>query len=53
MIKAGDKIGEISYSLNKEEIGRVGIYATEDVEKISFFEILRRVTSRFLLASPA
>lgn len=52
-IKAGDKIGEISYSLNKEEIGRVGIYATEDVEKISFFEILRRVTSRFLLASPA
>lgn len=49
-VKAGDKLGEIVYSLNGEELGRIGIYAADEVPKISFFEILRRMTSHFLLA---
>lgn len=49
-VKAGDKIGEIVYELQGQEIGRASIYASSDVEKISFFEVLTRMAARFLLA---
>lgn len=47
-IKAGDKVGELVYSLDGSELGRVSVYASDSVDKISFFEILRRMTSHFL-----
>lgn len=49
-IKSGDIVGELIYRLNGEEIGRANIYASSDVERISFFEVLTRMAARFLLA---
>ena len=47
--KSGDKIGEIVYYLEGEEIGRTPIVVCEDVEKISFLalfgEILKMIFS--------
>jgi len=50
-VRKGDAVGEIVYTLEEEELGRVKIYAAEDIEKISFFEVLRRIASQFVLAS--
>ena len=49
-IKAGDVVGKKTYLLNGEVIGTCDIYAEEDVEKISFFDIfLRYLTSAFCM----
>ena len=48
-IKQGDALGEIIFTANGEEIGRVAILAGETVERINFFQILERMTARFVL----
>lgn len=50
-IRKGDKIGEICYKLNGEELGRTDIVSAENVDKIGFFEVFRRMIGRFLFAS--
>ncbi len=48
-VKKGDKIGEIIFSCNGSEIGRAGICASKDVDKISYFELWCRMLAKFLL----
>ena len=48
-VKAGDKVGEMVFTCDGEEIGRAGIYATEDVPRISFFELWCRILAKFFL----
>ncbi len=48
-LKTGDKIGEIVFSCDGEEIGRSGIFAAEDVPKIGFFDLWCRMLAKFLL----
>ncbi len=48
-VKKGDRVGEVIFTCNGEEIGRSGIFVGEDVEKISFFELWYRIFAKFLL----
>ncbi len=48
-IREGDTVGHMVYLLGGKEIGRAEIVAGETVEKINFFDILRRMTAGFLL----
>lgn len=48
-VSANDKLGEIIYTLDGEELGRAGVFAEVTVEKISFLEVLRRIAKGFLL----
>ncbi len=48
-VKAGDKIGEVIYTLDGEELGRADVVAAEEVPKIGFFGNLFRILSLFLL----
>ena len=47
-IKKGDKIGQINYKLDGENIGYSDILASESVEKIGLFEIFCRIMERIL-----
>ncbi len=47
-IKAGDIIGEVTYSANGEVIGKSNVCALESVEKIGYFEILTRIFSKII-----
>ena len=38
-IKKGDVVGSVTFTLDGEEIGKADVVASEDVDKISFFEI--------------
>ncbi len=49
-IKAGEKIGEIIFKANGEELGRTSIRAAETVEKISFGQVLKRLIHSFFSA---
>ena len=42
-VKQGDKIGSVKYTQNGEFIGELDICASENVEKIGFFDVLMRV----------
>lgn len=46
-VKTGDKIGTIVLKLDGEEIGSVDICASEDVDKISYFGILKKMLGYF------
>ncbi len=48
-LKKGDKIGEIVFSCDGEEIGRSGIFAAEDLPRIGFFDLWCRMLAKFLL----
>ncbi|MGM9644447.1 MAG: D-alanyl-D-alanine carboxypeptidase family protein [Eubacteriales bacterium] len=48
-IKKGDKVGEIVFSCDGDEVGRADILAAEDISKIGFFELWWRMFSKFLL----
>jgi len=48
-VKAGDEIGSVEFLYEGRVLGNVKILATEDVEKIDFFEIFRRILAKFLL----
>ncbi len=42
-VRDGDKLGQIVYSLDGEEIGRCGIVVRENVERITFWELFLRL----------
>ena len=48
-IKKGDVVGSVSFSIGESEIGKCDVISTEDVEKISFFELWYRLLAKFLL----
>ena len=48
-VKKGDKVGEIIFSHNGHEVGRASIVATEDAERIGFFDLLCKMVAKFLL----
>ncbi len=48
-IQKGTPIGEVIYVSDGAEIGRSQILATETIEKMNFFDILKRMLASFLL----
>lgn len=48
-IKAGDVIGSIEYKVGENKVGMVNVYASENVEKISYFGLLKRMLTKFFL----
>ncbi len=48
-LKKGDKVGEIIFSCDGNEIGRSGIFATEDIDRIGFFDLWCRILAKFFL----
>lgn len=48
-IKKGDQVGEIIFTVDGGEIGRAGVLASDDVDKISFFELWCRLLAKFFL----
>ncbi len=42
-VKAGDVIGTVTYSLDGEIIGEAPVTATENVEKISYFDVICKI----------
>ena len=48
-VKQGEVIGEVVFKLGDNVIGKTDIYATSDIEKISFFELMYRILAKFLL----
>jgi len=46
-IVAGDVIGTIDYKIGEEILGTVEIKAAENVEKIGYFGLFRRLLSQF------
>lgn len=48
-VAEGEKVGKVAYFLDGECIGEAFIYAAEDVESISFTEILLRLLRAFTL----
>lgn len=44
-IKSGDKIGEVSFSIDGENIGNADIVAMTDVKSLGFFGMLKKLSS--------
>jgi len=42
-VKAGEKLGEVIYTLNGNEVGRVDITAGESVERLSYMNVVGRI----------
>lgn len=49
-VKAGDRVGEVKYMLGEEEIGSSDIVCAGEVPKISFWQVLARIFSYFLIS---
>ncbi len=49
-VKAGDPLGKVQYLLDGTMIEEIPITAQEDVKKIGFFELWKRLISKILLA---
>ena len=47
-VKAGDKIGTVTYTLNGETLAEIPITAAEGAERITFFEIFKRLLMEIL-----
>jgi D-alanyl-D-alanine carboxypeptidase (penicillin-binding protein 5/6) len=48
-VKAGDKVGEVTFTLDGKTIGKGDVCASEDVEKLGFFGLWWRILGKFLL----
>ena len=48
-INAGDRLGEIIYTLNGNEVGRVNIFAGESVERLSYVDLVLKIAKKMLL----
>lgn len=48
-VKAGQKVGEVKFIKNGDEIGTIDILAKEDVDKISYFGLLFNMMKKYLL----
>ena len=51
-LSVGDVIGEITYSVNGEVIGKADITVTEDIPRIGFSELFRRMISALTFRWP-
>lgn len=47
-INKGDIVGEVTYSVNGEEIGKSNICALESIDKIGYFEVLSRIFTKMI-----
>ncbi len=47
-VKKGDVVGEITYSVDGETIGKSAICVLEDIDKIGYFGVLSRIFSKML-----
>ena len=48
-VSEGDQLGEVIFKIGENELGRIPASASESIEKINFFEILKRMLASFLL----
>ena len=48
-VEAGEEIGHLIFTLDGKELGRVGVCAAEDAEKIDFYTLFRHLLSQFFL----
>ena len=48
-ILPGDKLGQVVYTIEGEEIGKVTILSVEEIPKISYWGVLYRLIAKFLL----
>ena len=48
-VKQGDTVGTVEFKTEKGTVGTVPIVATEDIQRINFFQILYRMAAKFLL----
>lgn len=48
-VKQGDKVGELKYSLNGKEIGKIDILAVEDVAEISYGSAMKEAARGWML----
>lgn len=48
-VRVGDVVGKIRFCAGETTVAELGVYATESVPKIGFFELLKRVFAKFLL----
>lgn len=48
-VAAGNKLGEIIYTLNGTELGRVDITAGETVDRLSYFGIMSKIVKKFFI----
>lgn len=48
-VKQGDKVGELKYSLNGKEIGKIDILAVEDVAEISYGSAMKEAVRGWML----
>lgn len=49
-VKEGDILGEVTYKIDERAIGKCDIVASQSVESISFFELLRRMFASFTVS---
>lgn len=49
----GDVVGQITYSVDGEVVGTADITVTEDIGRIGYAELLRRMLSAFALSAPS
>ncbi len=48
-LKQGDKVGEVVFTLDGKEVGRIPIVAAADVKKMNFADVWWRMLGKFLL----
>ena len=48
-LRVGDKLGEVVYSLDGQQLGSVSILCSENVERINYWGVLGRIFAKFLL----
>ncbi len=48
-VLVGDKIGQVVYKIDDNQIGAVTILSTQNIQKINYFGVLCRVIAKFLL----
>lgn len=48
-IKTGDIIGDVTYTLNGEVLGKTNVYSLESIDKIGYFGIFTRIFEQMLI----
>jgi len=48
-IKKGDQVGKVKYTMGGDIIHECAIYSDEDIEKITYFHLFKRIFSSFIL----
>ena len=48
-VEKGDKIGEVIYRINEKTIGKIPVYATENVGKLTFFHAFLKILEAMMV----